>query len=249
MNGSGRTKSGGPLRIVVLQHAGWEGPGTFGRLLDESGAAVIPVRVDKGEQPPALRSVDGILAMGGPMSVNDDVPWIAPEKEYIRRAVGAGVPFFGVCLGAQLLAASLGARVEPARAHYGLHPVDMAPGSFTDPLFGGLPRSVPVFQWHGENFGLPPGAVRLAGSPGCPNEAMRVGESAYGIQFHLEVDEALLGEWLAVPQCREELAERCGPDAPEAVTAGLAAGALRVQRCARRVWGGWMDLVAARGGV
>ncbi|MEW1758359.1 type 1 glutamine amidotransferase [Streptomyces cyaneofuscatus] len=206
---------------------------------------MVPVRVDKGEQPPALSSVDGILAMGGPMSVNDSLPWLAPEKDYIRRAVGGKVPFFGVCLGAQLLASSLGAPVEPAGTHYGMHPVELAPGAFTDPLFGGQPRTVNVFQWHGENFSVPPGATRLAGSPGCPDEAIRVGDCAYGVQFHLEVDEKLLDDWLRTPQCWDELVERCGPDGPGEIRAELSAAAVRMERCARRVFGGWLDLVAA----
>ncbi|MEU0084722.1 type 1 glutamine amidotransferase [Streptomyces sp. NPDC006274] len=205
---------------------------------------MIPVRVDKGDQPPQLSSADGILAMGGPMSVNDSLPWLSPEKEYIRRAVRTEVPFFGVCLGAQLLASSLGAPVKPADTHYGMHPVELAPGAFTDPLFGGLPRTVPVFQWHGENFDNPAGATRLAGSPGCPNEAIRVGDSAYGIQFHLEVGERLLDDWLRTPDCLGELVERCGPGSPGAITEELRAAAVRMERCARRVFGGWVDLVA-----
>lgn len=246
MHRNGHTEGDSALRILVLQHASWESPGSFGRILGERGAVMIPVRVDKGEQPPPLSSVDGILAMGGPMSVNDSLPWIAPEKDYIRRAVRAGVPFFGVCLGAQLLASSLGAPVKPADAHYGMHVVELAPGAFTDPLFGGLPRALPVFQWHGENFDCPDDATRLAGSPGCPSEAIRVGERAYGIQFHLEVDEELLAGWLATPACAGELVERRGSDGPRLITAELRAAAVRMERCARRVFGGWVDLAAAR---
>lgn len=235
-----------PLRIVVLQHASWEKPGTFGRLLTERGATLLPVRFDEGAPSPAPASVDGILAMGGPMSVNDPLPWLAPEKEYIRTAVRIGVPFFGVCLGAQLLAAACGAPVRAAEAHYGMHDVRLAPGAFEDPVFGGLPRSLPVFQWHGENFGLPHGATALAGSPGCPYEAIRVGASAYGVQFHLELGPRLLSEWLSVPDCAAELVQRCGADAPRRMTDDLSDAAVRMERYAQRIFGGWADLVAQR---
>lgn len=237
-----------PLRVAVLQHASWEKSGTFGRLLAERGATPVPVRVDEGALPPPPHSVDGILAMGGPMSVNDPLPWLTLEKEYIRTAVRLGVPFFGVCLGAQLLAASCGATVRSADAHYGMHQVRLAPGAFGDPLFGGLPRNLSVFQWHGENFDCPTGATALAGSPGCPYEAIRVGASAYGVQFHLELDPQLLAEWLDAPGCAAELIQRCGEDAPRRMTDDLLETAVRMERYARRIFGGWADLVAQRAG-
>ncbi|MCD9878914.1 type 1 glutamine amidotransferase [Streptomyces guryensis] len=241
-----RTHFHRPPRIAVLQHAGWEKPGTFGRLLAERGATLVPVRVDEGALPPPPSSVHGILAMGGPMSVNDPLPWLAPEKDYIRTAVRLGVPFFGVCLGAQLLAAACGATVRPADPHYGMHQVRLEPGAFDDPLFGGLSRNLPVFQWHGENFDRPAGATALAGSPGCPYEAIRVGASAYGVQFHLELDPRLLAEWLAIPGCASELIDRCGADAPHRMTEDLLKTAVRMERYARRIFGGWADLVAQR---
>lgn len=210
---------------------------------------LLPVRVDQGELPPPPASVDGILAMGGPMSVNDPLAWLPAEQDYIRQAVRLGVPFFGACLGAQLLAAAFGAAVTPGEPHYGLHSAQLAPGAFDDPLFGGLPRSLQVFQWHGENLDCPPGATRLAGSPGCPNEAIRVGSSAYGVQFHLEMDAELLADWLRTPECATELVDRCGPESPRHLTEELLAGAVRTERYARRIFGRWTDLVTTRAGL
>lgn len=228
--------------VVVLQHADWEKPGVFAHFLAHRGINLVTVRVDRGELPPPVSAVAGVLAMGGPMSVNDALPWLSPEKAYIRDAVRRGVPFFGVCLGAQLLASALGAAVGPTGPQHGMQDVRMTPGSFADPLFGGLSRALRVFQWHGENVGCPDGAAQLATSPECPYEAFRVGRAAYGVQFHLEVDPPLLAEWLAVPQCRAEL----GPGAP-AVAAGLAAESGRMARLARRVFGGWLDIVESTG--
>ncbi|WP_255955166.1 type 1 glutamine amidotransferase [Streptomyces odontomachi] len=246
VDAANETRFGGPLRIAVLQHASWEKPGSFARLLTERGATLFPVRVDEGEQPPPVSDVDGILAMGGPMSVNDPLPWLPAEMDYIRTAVDSGIPYFGVCLGAQLLAAALGAEVKPAAAHYGMHTADLQRGSFDDPLFGGLPRALPVFQWHGENFACPTGGTSLAGSPGCPHEAIRVGTTAYGLQFHLEVDPDLLAAWLEVPACTTELMERCGPGSPQQITDELREAAVRMGRYARRILNGWVNLVAAR---
>jgi GMP synthase (glutamine-hydrolysing) len=243
---SGRTQFDAPPRIAVLEHASWERPGSYGLLAAERGAILEHTRVDLGAELPPLTSIDGILAMGGPMSVNDPLPWVPKEKDYIRQAIHADIPFFGVCLGAQLLAASLGAPVRRAQPYYGMHGANLTPGSFTDPLFGGLPRKLRVFQWHGEAFDCPPGATHIAGSPGCPNEAFRVGSAAYGVQFHLEVDPELLAEWLRIPMCNTELVDRCGPERPQEITIELADEAVRMQRVARRIFGGWLDLVTAR---
>lgn len=210
---------------------------------------MVPFRLDTGARLPDPEDIDAVLAMGGPMSVNDPLPWIRREKEFIRRAVDRGIPFFGVCLGAQLLASAFGASVRPAQAHYGMHTAHLAQGAFDDPVFGGLPRSLRVFQWHGENFGLPAGATRLADSPGCPNEAIRIGATAYAVQFHLELDLRLLAEWLDTPACASELTRSFGPDGVDRVTAQLMTEAVRLERYARRVFGGWVDLVARRAPV
>ncbi|MEV6006205.1 type 1 glutamine amidotransferase [Streptomyces sp. NPDC051976] len=243
MSNDERRHSGAPARVLVLQHASWEKPGLFGRLVAERGMEQVTVRVDRGESFP--EDVDAVLAMGGPMSVNDDLPWLRPEQEYIRRAVRAGSPYFGVCLGAQLLAASFGAAVAPAEAVYGIHTVQFDSPAFRDPLFGGLPRTLPVFQWHGENAQRPHHATALATSPGCPNEAFRVGDRAYGVQFHLEVDPELLDEWLNVPDCAAELIGSRGADGPSSTAAQLREQSVRMERFARRIFSGWLDLVAA----
>jgi GMP synthase-like glutamine amidotransferase len=130
------------------------------------------VEVDAGEPIPDWREFDAIVAMGGPMSVNDPFDWLATEKLVVAEAVRAGAPFFGACLGAQLLAASLGAAVYPGPApEVGLLPVTLGDAALADPVFAGLPRQPLTLQWHGETFDLPDGAVALASSPAYPNQA------------------------------------------------------------------------------
>ncbi|MFC3898197.1 type 1 glutamine amidotransferase [Lentzea rhizosphaerae] len=233
-------------QILVLQHADWEVPAIYRDLLLEAGWRVVTCRPDLGQEFPDHRPFDGVLAMGGPMSVNDEreFPWLSTEKQVVAAAVTAGTPFFGVCLGAQILASAFGAQVYPARQReFGIHAVRMAAPSFDDPLFGGLPRTLQVFQWHGETFDLPVGAVLLAEGDDVPHQAMRIGTKAYGLQFHAEVSTGLLADWLAVPSCAGEVAEELGPGAARALTADLRIAETRMLRLAERIFTGWMGLV------
>ncbi len=124
------------------------------------------------------------------MSVNDADPWMAQEQEFIRRTIKAGIPVVGVCLGAQLMAKALGGQISPGpRPEIGPAPVTCTVDEDTDPVFGAFPRPVTVFQWHGEGLTLPPGAVALASSEFYPVQAFRYGEQAYGLLFHLELEQ------------------------------------------------------------
>jgi GMP synthase-like glutamine amidotransferase len=141
-------------------------------VLRDREVSIERVEVDAGEPIPDWREFDAIVAMGGPMSVNDPFDWLATEKLVVAEAVRAGAPFFGACLGAQLLAASLGAAVYPGPApEVGLLPVTLGDAALADPVFAGLPRQPLTLQWHGETFDLPDGAVALASSPAYPNQA------------------------------------------------------------------------------
>ena len=131
----------------------------------------------------------------------------------MAEAVGEGLPFLGVCLGVQLLAAALGARVyEAERAEVGLLEVELTAEGRDDPLFAGFDERFLSLQWHGDTFDLPPGAARLARSPLASNQAFRVGERAYGVQFHLEVTGAMAREWGEVPAYRRSLRETLGEE-------------------------------------
>ena len=200
------------MDLLVLQHIACEPPGVYEDVLRERGAALTRVEVDAGDELPDWREFSAIVAMGGPMSANDDdtLPWLADEKALIADAVRAGMPFWGVCLGVQLLAASLGARVYAGdEPEVGVLAVELTEEGRADPVFSALPRSVPALQWHGDTFDLPPGAVRLAGSPAYPNQAFRF-ENAYGVQFHLEVSSEMAREWMDVPEYANALEQTIG---------------------------------------
>ena len=177
------------MRIHVLQHVPFEGPGSIEPWALERGHAIVGTRLWQGDPLPPHDAYDWLVVMGGPMSVHDEpaLPWLAAEKRFLREAVRGGKRVLGICLGAQLLAEVLGARVTPARAkEIGWLPVTLAPGAADLPAFAGLPARWEVFHWHGETFDLPSGAVRLAGSDACPNQAFAHGTNVLAFQFHPE---------------------------------------------------------------
>ena len=200
------------MALLVLQHIACEPPGVYEDVLVDRGIELERILLDDGDALPPWQRFDAIIAMGGPMSVNDEaeLPWLAAEKRLIADAVRAGTPYWGVCLGVQLLAASLDARVyrgdEP---EVGVLPVALTDQGRRDPVFRDLPPSFRSLQWHGDTFDLPDGAVRLAGSPAYPNQAFRF-ERAYGVQFHLEVSPAMAREWIDVPEYANSLEQTIG---------------------------------------
>ncbi|MEK6632694.1 MAG: type 1 glutamine amidotransferase [Nitrospirota bacterium] len=134
---------------------------------------------------------DLLIVMGGPMSVNDSDPWIAEETAFIRSVLLSGTPVIGVCLGSQFMAKALGATVRPGKAlEIGMTPVRLTAEAKQDPVFATRPDSFEVFEWHGEIFDLPQGCVPLAGSTIAPLQAFRYGAKAYGLLFHLEMEQA-----------------------------------------------------------
>jgi GMP synthase (glutamine-hydrolysing) len=168
------------MRVLVLQHIACEPPGVFEDVLDERAHELVRVELDEGEPLPG-GSWDAIVAMGGPMSVNDESEhrWLAGEKAAIASHVRAGRPFWGSCLGAQLLASALGARVYAGPApEVGVLAVQLTEAGLDDPVLGALPPSIDTLQWHGDTFDLPEGAVLLASSPAYPHQAFRVGRAA-----------------------------------------------------------------------
>ncbi len=235
--------------VLVLQHAGCEPPGAFEDELLARRIAFTRVLLDEDEELPDWRAYAGIVAMGGGMSVNDEAehPWLVPEKRLIGEAVAAGTPYWGVCLGAQLLAASLGASVAPGPApEIGVLPVELTPAAATDPVFGSLPPNFATLQWHGETYELPPGAVQLARSERYEQQAFVVGR-AYALQFHLEVDAELAGEWMRTPSFVAELERDQGADAPAALLAQMQAVERDTVPLARGLFARWLTKVVGVG--
>lgn len=175
-------------RAVCLQHVPFEGPRAFALSLAKRGVTVEPWLVPTDGLP--SDTGDLLLIMGGPMSVNDADCWIARETDFIRSALLAGKPVIGVCLGSQFMAKALGAAVRPGKAlEVGMTRIRLTAEAAQDPVFGTFPSSFEVFEWHGEVFDLPAGCVPLAGSDTAPLQAFRYGSCAYGLLFHLEMDE------------------------------------------------------------
>jgi GMP synthase-like glutamine amidotransferase len=178
------------MTIEVLQHVPHEGPGAIEAWARERGIALRIVRLDRGEVPTAPRATDGLVVMGGPMSVHEEEahPWLRAEKQLIADTIAHGGRVLGICLGAQLIASALGARVYANREkEIGWWPVEWTPAAQASRLFEGMPASHSVFHWHGDTFELPPGAIHLAQSAACAHQAFVLSrERVIGLQFHLE---------------------------------------------------------------
>jgi GMP synthase (glutamine-hydrolysing) len=226
-----------PLRAVVVQHVLFEGLGLLGPMLTERGYTID--RIEAGIDP-VDRAADGdlLVVLGGPIGVNDAelYPFVDDEIAVIRRAVDAGVPVLGICLGAQLIAAALGAPVTASgRLELGYAPIALVDGgadSALAPLDG-----QPVLHWHGDEFGIPDGAVRLARSDAFENQAFAVGDRVLALQFHLETDPAALERWLIGNT--QELAHH-GID-PRDLRADAQRVGQQLSRDARAVFASWLD--------
>ncbi len=207
--------------ILVIEHVPHERLGTLEAGLTKSGCLLRHFGVyDAGAPWPRLDDVQGIIAMGGPMSVYEQAayPWIAKEFTLLRGALKRRLPILGVCLGGQMLAAALGAKVTQAsQKEIGWYPLMREPGADGDPLFAPFGQTETVFQWHGDTFALPKGAVRLASSPLCQEQGFRMGDQAWGLQFHVEVTEAMIRAWMRTPVNQAELDRLRGVIDPMAI--------------------------------
>ena len=245
------------MRILELRHVECEPPAAYLPALAEH-AEVVTVRVWR-EPLPERHRFAAIIAMGGPMGVNDraDLPWIDDEIGYLREATAAGVPVWGVCLGAQLLAAALGAAVYSGPVpEVGIAEVELTAAGADDPVWGGVvcdgtvrgdtvrgdtgPRLV-TMQWHGDTFDVPPGAELLASSALYPNQLFRHGGS-YGIQFHVEADAALARQWLNIPAYAEALRRALGEHGTQTLLDELAAEQVSMTAAALRAARRWMGV-------
>ncbi len=197
------------MHVQVLQHVPFEGVGSMADWFQTRGATLHYTRFYEADaRLPDPASCDLIVAMGGPMSVNDEseLPWLIEEKTFLRQAIEQGVPVLGICLGAQLIASALGARVQPnAQAEIGWFPVWRA-ASVGEGCFV-FPDRIELLHWHGETFELPAGATLLASSEACPHQAFQLGRRVIGLQCHPEMTPAIVADLLDA--CADEL--RPGP--------------------------------------
>ena len=201
-------------KILVCQHVAHEILGTLNPLFKEHG---FRIRYANFGRHPDLKieldDYEGLVVLGGPMNVDETVkhPHLAHEIELIQKALEKKIPTLGICLGAQLIAKALGEKV--ARHHtkeIGWYDLHLTESGKKDPLFFHFETMEKIFQWHGDTFDIPKGAIHLARSPLCENQAFRYRENVYGVQFHMEVDEPLIQRWLTVGVNKQELDDSGG---------------------------------------
>lgn len=234
-------------RLLVFQHVAAEPLGTLDPLIRRRGHRIRFVNFER--QPDAQPDVDryrGLIVLGGPMNVEDQAqrPHLRTELLAIERALAQDKPVLGICLGAQLLAHVLGAPIRRLpRPEIGWHEVHTTPAGRADPLLTELGERATVFQWHSYGFDLPPGTQHLASSADCPFQAFRYGPRAYGFQFHIETDTALITRWLGTPAYERELLESGSPHGAATILEQTHARVAPMQRKAHSVFNGFLDLV------
>ena len=217
------------MSILVLRHEPFEHLGHFAEILSQRQTPFF--YKDLGE-PLALDGCSGMIVMGGPQSANDSLPGLAAELKLIEAAVAARTPVLGICLGAQLIAKALGARVyRNPEKEIGWAPVYFTEAAGPDPIFGGVDSPSTVFHWHGETFDLPLGAEWLAYSDKCRHQAFRFGRNVYGVQFHPEITPEMIVDWSSQPA-------NCGD--VEKFDAPLNPHAADTAPLARRILDGWL---------
>lgn len=194
------------MRLHCFQHVPFEGPATIGTWAAANNHVLGVTRWDLGQTPPQAADIDMLVVMGGPMSVNDTdlYPWLAQEGEYVRAVMNAGIPVLGICLGAQLIALSLGAQIS--RNEYteiGWFAVTRAQELADTGLACVIPEKLEAFHWHGETFSLPAGSTPVGASAACANQGFLYGDRVIGLQFHLELSADAAAALM--DNCREEL--------------------------------------------
>lgn len=231
--------------ILILQHLSADGPAHFGTWLQRQGVPFEVRNTEAGDGfPDHLREHAALAVLGGEMSANDPLPSLRRAEDLIRQAMAAGLPVIGHCLGGQLMARALGARIGDAPApEVGWHPIDLRPGAASRHWFGDRAPAT-VFQWHYEAFELPPGADWLASSAACPRQAFAIGPHL-GLQFHLEVDADKLRNWAAADDARWQAASERHPtvQGAAALLDGLARELPAQQALADRVYARWLAAV------
>ena len=220
--------------VAIMRHAPTEGPGYFATCLERHGVPWRLVRIDADERLPELSECSGLAFMGGPMSVNDELPWIAPALALIRGAVAEAIPVIGHCLGGQLMAKAMGGAVARNRVkEIGWGAVEVIPGALAAEWLGGSVAAFNAFHWHGEAFSVPPGATRLASSAYCENQMFVLGPHL-AMQCHVEMTKEMIVTW-----CKdwEKEVEALAARVPSVQTPADMTSRLPARmRSARRMW-------------
>ena len=233
------------MKALVFRHAEHELPGRLGVMMRDCGFDIRTVDLGAGETVPArTEGADALVLMGGPMGVyeTDKYSYLAPEIRFVKRFMEDGGPVIGICLGAQIMAAALGAGVSPGPGkEIGWYQVCATAEAAEDPVFQSFGERQTVFQWHGDGFDLPRRTVNLAFSDGFPCQAFRYGRAAYALQFHLEVDGALVRHWLGRDSNRREM--KAGGFDARLIEEGIARHGDGLKALADSVFGAFLKLV------
>jgi GMP synthase-like glutamine amidotransferase len=238
------------MRLLVFQHLECEHPGSLRQFLKRDSIEWDAVELDKNEAIPELDSYDALWVMGGPMDVWDveEYPWLIDEKAAIRTWVRElRRPFLGLCLGHQLLADALGGTCGPQRpAEIGVMDVELTDAGVADPLFAGLDRRQKCLNWHSVQVAqAPDDAVILASSSACANQAMRVAENAWSMQYHVEVELDTVTNWADIPAYHSALINTLGEDGVETMSKGAAQNMHKFLISSKTIYNNFMRLVGA----
>ena len=230
------------LPVLIVRHTATEGAGYFSEFLDQHGIPWQLLRVDAGEAlPPNLNGYSGLCLMGGPMSVNDDLPWIAPELDLIREAVAQQQPVIGHCLGGQLLAKAMGGTVgaNPVK-EIGWGEVRVTDSNAAAEWVGDA-QSLWVFHWHGETFTIPPDGTRILDSAYCSNQAFVLDGRHIGMQCHIEMTPPMIQSWCASGANEIAISPSPAVQSPEVMQADMEVQTQLLHRIADKIYSRWIQ--------
>lgn len=228
--------------VAIFRHSPTEGPGYFATYLDSRDLPWRLVALDRGESVPANpEDFSGLVFMGGPMSVNDDLPWIEPVLALIREATAGDVPVLGHCLGGQLMSKALGGTVgrNPVK-EIGWGEIEVADNPQARAWFGPEMKRFESFHWHGETFTIPPGAARIMGNRNCENQGFVAGKNL-GMQCHVEMTEELIESWCKSGS--DEIASANSPavQTPDQMRRGMEQKLVALRAVATRLYDHWVE--------
>jgi GMP synthase (glutamine-hydrolysing) len=231
-----------PRSVLILQHVPWERPAILADILTAQSVPWASRSFLYGPPPQSLADIAGLAILGGPMGALDfqKHPGLRAEADLVRSVVDAGIPLLGICLGHQIIATALGAQLHSGAANeVGVGTVDLV---VDDHVFGTAGDTVPVLHWHYDVVDAPTGATVLASTAETPNQAMRVGDSIFTTQFHVEVDRHMLDRWLAV----DEMADELEPPIRGTILADFDVAAPQMRTIANRAFTDFADAILFR---